>query len=510
MSDPRRRAVAACLAAGVLASIAVVGMGLRPAVVEIPPETAAGDVIQAAPDGATIRLLPGTHRPFDVERRVAVEGSPGAVVRGPLRVMADDVRLVDVRVEGGIDGIEVREAEGVVMERVHVRGARYNGIEVAAGAVEVRDCVLESRGARFTHGFSIRNANGLPRSVVEGCTVTGGQEGLVSHVSRVEFLDNHVTGTTMRAITVTEMSEGLIEGNTVRGVVGAGLFCGDMSHCEIRGNAVHDVVADPSGVRSAGGYGVVGLYYSTVRIRDNVFEDLAAEEPVRLALGTIETDRFPMSHWPPGWRGALSSAGVGIAALAAFFLVRLALGPWVRRRQRDGAARADRGRPELGMAALGVLTAGFVAQSFHMLEHGVQVFQVYVAHAENRSGILGARVDMEWVHFLYNAGVLLFLVWAAWLARPSGPLGTRLARSLPWLAAAVLVQGYHLAEHAAKMVQHLSLGIDPAPGILGGLAGLVWFHFGINLAVYVGMAIPLAGVALSLRLPPRRTLAPAA
>jgi hypothetical protein len=504
---PGGRLPAALLAAGVLLSIVVVALGTRPAVVEAGPGEAPA-IVRSAPEGTTLRLLPGTHGPFDVDRRLEIVGSPGAVVRGPLRILADDVRVADLRVEGGIDGIEVRDVEGVVLERVHVTGARYNGIEVAAASVTVRDCVLESRPDRYTHGFSIRNSNHLPRSVVEGCTVTGGQEGLVSHVARVEFLDNHVTDTTMRAITVTEMSEGLIEGNRVEGLVGAGLFCGDMSHCEIRGNVVRDVAADPSGVRSAGGYGVVGLYYSTLRIRDNTYQGLAAGEPVRLAIGTIETDRFPMSYWPPGWRGALSSLGVAVAALASFFLVRLAVGPWVRRRQR-AAPPSDGRRPELSTVALGVLTAGFVAQSFHMLEHGVQIYQVYVAHAEIRSGVLGTRVDMEWVHFAYNAGVLAFLVWAAWLARPSGPLGARLARSLPWLAAAVLVQSYHFAEHVAKMHQHLNLGIDPAPGIFGGLAGLVWFHFGINLAVYVGMAIPLAGVALSFRVPRRRAVAPA-
>lgn len=502
MTGASRVRVAGLIGVGLLAAVIVLGMGRRPVLLEVPAGMPVSEAVRSAPPGATVRLLPGTHGPFDVDREVAIEGSAAAVVSGPLRVLADRVRLTDLRVEGGIDAIEVRHADHVVMDRVHVRGAQSNGIEVVAGSVAVRDCVIESTSDRYTHGFSIRNANGQPRSVVEGCTVSGGQEGLVAHVSRVEFLGNEVTGTTMRAITVTEMSEGLVEGNVVRGVTGSGLFCGDMSHCEIRGNDVRDVAADPSGVRSRGGYGVVGLYYSTLRVRDNTFQGLAAPQPVRLALGTIQTDRFPMSFWPPGWRGALSSLGVAAVALASFFLVRLAVGPFVRRE----AARPGR---RLGTVALGVLTGGFVVQSFHMLEHGVQIYQVYVAHAAVRSGLLGARVDTEWVHFIYNVAVMGFLAWAWWLARPAGPLGARLARSLPWLAAAVLVQGYHVTEHVAKIVQHVSLGIDPAPGILGGLAGLVWFHFGINLAVYVGMAIPLAGVVLAVRPSKRRVPAPA-
>jgi hypothetical protein len=41
------------------------------------------------------------------------------------------------------------------------------------------------------------------------------------------------------------------------------------------------------------------------------------------------------------------------------------------------------------------------------------------------------------------------------------------------------------------MVQHLALGIRTAPGIFGDEIGLVWFHFGINLAVYVAIAVPV-------------------
>jgi hypothetical protein len=143
---------------------------------------------------------------------------------------------------------------------------------------------------------------------------------------------------------------------------------------------------------------------------------------------------------------------------------------------------------------LNVLLAGFVVQSFHMLEHGIQVVQVYVAESEVRSGLAGARVDTEWVHFAFNFAVLGFLIWAWRLLRPEGSFGDRAGRGTPWLLAAMLIQVYHFAEHAAKVVQHVSTGVDPAPGIFGKTAGLVWFHFGINLAVYVGMAIPLGTV----------------
>ena len=57
--------------------------------------------------------------------------------------------------------------------------------------------------------------------------------------------DNHVSGTELRAITMTEMSMGAIEDNEVDGALGVGIFCGDYSHCEIEDNAVSDVTPDP-------------------------------------------------------------------------------------------------------------------------------------------------------------------------------------------------------------------------------------------------------------------------
>ncbi|HXF72455.1 MAG TPA: hypothetical protein VNO79_07600, partial [Actinomycetota bacterium] len=136
------------------------------------------------------------------------------------------------------------------------------------------------------------------------------------------------------------------------------------------------------------------------------------------------------------------------------------------------------------------VAAGLAVQGFHMVEHAVQVFQVYVADAEVRSGILGRRFDVEWVHFAYNLVALGFLLAVArtvW----RGDLGWRIAAGGPagLLAAAALTQAYHFVEHVAKVVQHELRGIDPAPGLLGGPVGLVWFHFGINLAVYAGFVV---------------------
>jgi parallel beta-helix repeat protein len=449
-------------------------------------EVRPGATVRAG-EGATIRLLPGSHPGFTIsEPGVTVEADPGAVVRGPVVVRADRVTLRGIRIEGGPSGVTVEDAVGVTLEGLVVSGSELHGIELEDSSATVTGCRISGLVSPMAQGIEIRNSSSRPRSIVEGCAVAGGQEGMVTHSSRVEFLDNTVTSTTMRAIAITEMSEGLMEGNAVRDVLGSGLYCGDMSHCEIAGNDVRGVRDDHSGVRSRAGFGAVGWYHSTLRLRDNTFSETDAGA-LRLAIGSIQTERFPMSVWGSGLPGLVPGLVVSAVALLLLFGVRLAVGPLVRR-------RAALTLPPAAAAggAMAILLYGFAVQSFHMLEHGVQVVQVYALDAEQRAGLLGRWIDLEWVHFTYNVIVLAFAWWIWRLVRPGGPEHTRLGASAPWVLAGVAIQGYHLVEHIAKMVQHLALGIRTAPGLLGGELGLVWFHYGINLAVYAAMAVPVA------------------
>jgi hypothetical protein len=172
---------------------------------------------------------------------------------------------------------------------------------------------------------------------------------------------------------------------------------------------------------------------------------------------------------------------LGLAAVGLLLL------PVVRR------LRVTYRQAPLSPAAAWVLAGGFAIQSFHMLEHGVQVYQVYVAEAQERHGLLGAAVDFEWMHYGFNLSVLAFLAWAFVLLR--GRMGTVPGAAL---LASIAVQGYHMAEHTAKVIQYVTQGVQPAPGLLGGKLGLVWFHYGINLAVYAGTAVAFAAAALTL------------
>jgi len=492
---------AIAIVAGVVVSAAF-GFASHALVFEVPPGVEISHVILAVPEGSVVRLQPGVHDSFFIDRRVTVEGAPDATVRSPVVVAADGVTVRDLVIVGGENGVSVMDVEGVTLERVTVRGVSMHGVEVSDGSATVTDCVIEVDG-RYAQGIEVRNSTGRPRSIVRGCRVSGGREGLLTHVARAEFVDNEVSGTSLRGIAVTEMSEGLVANNDVHDVSGAALYCGDMSHCEFRDNVVRDVGAAPGAGRSAGGYGAVGWYFSRIRLTGNTFGGLEAPDPVRVTLGSTRTGAFPLSIWPPGWRGALPGIGIAAVALGTLGLVRLCLTPLLRRRRRRLAGRGGR---EVASGAVAVLLAGLVVQSFHMLEHVVQVIQINVQDAEVRRGLAGAAFDTEWVHFGYNLAVLLFLVWAWRMTAKIDPAWRRGAAAYGFVLSALVIQIYHFAEHIAKILQHVTSGLDPAPGLIGDQVGLVWFHFGINLAVYAGFVIavvPLIGPAVREVVAPR-------
>jgi len=82
--------------------------------------------------------------------------------------------------------------------------------------------------------------------------------------------DNRVTGTELRAITMTEMSMGSIEDNEVDGALGVGIFCGDFSHCEIDDNAVSDVRPDhASGDHTRQGVAIQAHYGAEAELDGN-------------------------------------------------------------------------------------------------------------------------------------------------------------------------------------------------------------------------------------------------
>jgi nitrous oxidase accessory protein NosD len=204
-----------------------------------------------------------------ITRSEKLIGERGAVVRGGIVIRASHVTVRNVAVLGGENGIDVEGAHNVVLEGVRVVGARMDGIHVRTSEVMIRDCVVDSAGG-IAQGIDISFALGMGMSMVEGCTVTGGQEGIVIDSAEAVVSGNRVAATSMRGITMNEMSMGMIEHNQVAGALGIGILCGDQSECMIEKNRVSGTRADhASGDLSRMGYGIVSHFRSNAEVSEN-------------------------------------------------------------------------------------------------------------------------------------------------------------------------------------------------------------------------------------------------
>lgn len=238
-----------------------------------------------------VRLAAGVHDgPLVIDTPQRLLGEPGAVVRGGIVVTADDVTIRDVAVLGGEHGIEVDGAERVLLERVSVLGATLDGINVRRSSVTIRDCAVSEPTGTHAQGIDVSFSFDLEPSTIEGCTVTGGMEGIVTHFAHVRVRDNRVSGTSLRGITLTEMSMGEVEGNEVDNALGVGIFCGDYSHCRIEGNTVVGTRPDlVSGDRTRLGFAIVSHYGARAELDGNNLEG-NARTVAAFRSATVEAD----------------------------------------------------------------------------------------------------------------------------------------------------------------------------------------------------------------------------
>ncbi len=220
----------------------------------------------------TVRLAAGVHEgPLVIDSPQRLVGVLGAVVRGGIVIRSDDVIVRDVAVVGGEYGIAIEDAERVVLDGVAVSSAVLDGINARRSSVTIRDCHVESLQSPYGQGIDISFAFDLPPSTVEGCVVAGRQEGIVSHSARVDVRRNRVHSTTLRGITITEMSMGNVEGNRVEGAEGVGIFCGDFSSCRIAKNAVTNTAVDAdSDDMTRQGYAIQAHYGATATLAGNI------------------------------------------------------------------------------------------------------------------------------------------------------------------------------------------------------------------------------------------------
>jgi nitrous oxidase accessory protein NosD len=232
---------------------------------------AAGGGLAWSAQPPTVRLEAGVHQgPLVLDRAQKLVGEPGAIVRGSIVITADDVTVRDVTVLAEVNGIEVDDAKNVLLERVEVSGATLDAIHVRRSSVTIRDCLVHSPRDEWAQGIDISFSIHRPPSLVEGCSIVGGLEGIVTHSALVEVRENRVRDTSLRGISITEMSMGSARENDVRNALGVGMYCGDYSHCLFEENVVSGTRPDmesSNGTRM--GYAILSTFGAQATLGEN-------------------------------------------------------------------------------------------------------------------------------------------------------------------------------------------------------------------------------------------------
>jgi hypothetical protein len=161
----------------------------------------------------------------------------GAVAQAPLlSVDASSCALRDVRMQGGLDGVQARRS-AVTGARVTVADASRYGVFLEDGALALEDFIVRGAGAqgiRLVRGhFDLRVGavvgSGRHGLVATGaapslggradCTTVGGT-GALDCVTRVSVISNHVAGMFFEDLAVVELREVLAAGTRFGDVSG--------------------------------------------------------------------------------------------------------------------------------------------------------------------------------------------------------------------------------------------------------------------------------------------------
>jgi Right handed beta helix region len=218
-----------------------------------------------------VHLAAGVYKgPLVIRRREVLVGDPGAIVKGGIVVAANGVTIKNVSVVGGENGITVDNVRGTVLDGVSVSGAKLDGIHVRLSDVMIENCNVNMTGNALGQGIDISYNMNMGMSMVEGCTVVGGMEGITTHGSMTEIMGDKVSSTLMRGISVTEMSMGMVMNSEVTNALGIGIYCNDRSFCTIEHNTVVDTRPDTaSGNPTRAGFGVLASFQSQADLRGN-------------------------------------------------------------------------------------------------------------------------------------------------------------------------------------------------------------------------------------------------
>jgi len=193
----------------------------------------------------------------------------GGTVKGGILIRANNVTLRNVTVVGGENGIDVLDAHHVMLDNVRVVGVSLDGIHVRRSSVMIENCKITSPNGPWVQGIDISFSMDKEMSMVEGCTIVGVREGIVTHMTMVDVMHNHIGATSLRGITMGEMSMGAISHNDVLGAHGVGIICLDHSECSIEHNTIVGTRTDPSGDASRAGVAIEAHFFAKAKVKHN-------------------------------------------------------------------------------------------------------------------------------------------------------------------------------------------------------------------------------------------------
>jgi Right handed beta helix region len=193
----------------------------------------------------------------------------GGVVRGGILVRASHVTLRHVTVIGGEHGVDIEHASHVLLDHVRVLGVTLDGIRALDAGVMIHDCSISSPASTLVSGVLISYSMGRPMSMVSGCTIAGTREGIATHSSMVDVMDNHIVDTTERGILLGEMSMDMASKNVVDGPKGIGIICMDHSMCDIQHNTIAGATVDGNQNPTRHGVAIESFFYAQAQVGHN-------------------------------------------------------------------------------------------------------------------------------------------------------------------------------------------------------------------------------------------------
>ena len=143
-----------------------------------------------------------------------------------------------------------------------------------------------------------------------------------------------------------------------------------------------------------------------------------------------------------------------------------------------------------------LFTVVMVVQGIHVIEHIIQLVQVYQFDVpeDEALGLLGYVFEFhgteEWLHLVFNTSYFLPLVaLLVFLVRPLSPAVVPRWSFLTFALGGVALEGWHVAEHSVIISHVIANEGCPCPGILDPVLGIgdTVLHFFYNTVTYLAI-----------------------